>query len=272
MRTLEAMKSLFDPFSEAPPVEVPLPHAPLVRVVAQVRFPPVLSIESRDFVAPFQEAVRERYPILRVERTRGVFLGPGEPTATSPSVIWRFNGLDEKWRVSLATDFAAIETTAYESRSDLLSRFGAVLQALQTHIAPGVVDRLGVRYIDRIKGDAVAKIGELVRPEVLGVAGTAAASHASHALSEVLFDLPDQLSQMRARWGLLPSGSTVDPSAIEPIDEQSWILDLDTFTSRPCSFDTSAILSETRTLAERSYGFFRWVVTDEFLRHFGGRP
>ncbi len=272
MSILEALNSLADPFTAAPPAEVPLANVPLVRVVAQVRFPPVLSIEKRDFVAPFQEAVRERYPVLRVEQTRGILLGPEGPAAMAPSVIWRFNDLDDKWRVALATDFAAIETTAYESRSDLLNRFGAVVQALGAHIGPGVVDRLGVRYIDRIKGDAVRDIGKLVRPEVHGVAGTSAGSHASHALSEVLFELPDQTSQMRARWGLLPPGSTVDPSAIEPIDESSWILDLDAFSSGPRSFEPSAILSEARTYAERSYCFFRWVVTEEFLRHFGGKP
>ena len=264
------MNTQTDPLTASLPAEVPLPNAPLVRVIAQVRFPPVLSIEKRDFVAPFQEAIRARYPILRAEQTRGVLLGAQGSVPMPPAVTWRFTGLDEKWRVSLATDFAAIETTAYESRSDLLARLEEVIRALEAHVAPKMVDRLGVRYIDRIKGAAVNNIGRLVRPEILGVAGTAAAQHASHALSEAVFSLPDQRSQMRARWGILPPNATVDPSAIEPIEEPSWILDLDIFSSESRPFESSAILSDARVYAERTYSFFRWVVTDEFLRFFGG--
>ena len=259
-----------DPFTAPLPEEVPLPQAPLVRVIAQVRFPSVLSIEKREFVAPFQEALRARYPVLRAEQTRGVLLGPQGSVPTPPAVIWRFTGLDDGWRVSLAADFVAVETTAYESRGDLLDRLEQVIRALEDHIGPKVVDRLGVRYIDRIKGEAVSEVGRLVRPEVLGVAGTTAAKHTSHALSEGLFNLPGQQAQLRARWGLLPSHGTVDPAAMEPIDERSWILDLDMFSTEASPFEQSAILSNARAYAERSYCFFRWVVTEEFLRLYGG--
>lgn len=270
MRYIGTMNPQTDPLTTSLPAEVPLPNAPLVRVIAQVRFPSVLSIEKRDFVAPFQEAIRARYPILRAEQTRGVLLGPEGSVPMAPAVTWRFTGLDKKWRVSLATDFAAIETTAYESRSDLLARLEEVVRALEVHVGPKTVDRLGVRYIDRVTGAAVNEIGRLVRPEVLGVAGTPVAQHASHTLSEALFSLPDQPAELRARWGLLPPNATVDPAAIEPIEEPSWILDLDIFNSTPQPFEASSILSDARIYAERTYSFFRWVVTDEFLRLFGG--
>ncbi len=271
LRYIGIMNSQMDPLTGSLPAEVPLPNAPLMRVIAQVRFPPILSIEKRDFVAPFQEAIRARYPILRAEQTRGVLLGTQGSVPMSPAVTWRFTGLDEKWRVSLATDFAAIETTAYDSRSDLLARLEEVILALGTFVAPRTVDRLGVRFIDRITGAAVSEIERFVRSEILGIAGTAIARHTSHALSDALFSLPNQPAQMRARWGLLPPNTTVDPSAIEPIEEPSWILDLDTFSSGPHPFESAAILSDARDYAERAYGFFRWVVTDEFLRFFGGK-
>ena len=264
------MKPLNDPFTDPLPDEVPLPRAPLVRVVAQVRFPPVLSIEKRDFVAPFQEAVRARYPSLRGEQTRGLLMGPQGSVPTPPALIWRFTDIEERWRVSLAAEFVAIETTAYESRGDLMDRLEQVLFALEEHVGPKTVDRLGVRYIDRITGEEVGDIEKLVRPEVLGVAGTAAAQYASHTLSEALFSLPSQSAELRARWGLLPPHGTVDPAAVEPIDERSWILDLDMFSSKPRPFEQSSILSDARAYAERSYCFFRWVVTADFLRLYGG--
>jgi hypothetical protein len=51
-----------NPLVATPPPEVPLINAPLVRVIAQVRFPPILSIEQQAFVGSFQEAIRAEYP------------------------------------------------------------------------------------------------------------------------------------------------------------------------------------------------------------------
>ena len=46
------------PLSGPPPAEVQLPNAPLVRVIAQVRFPQILAIRNPDTVAKLQQAVR----------------------------------------------------------------------------------------------------------------------------------------------------------------------------------------------------------------------
>ncbi len=264
------MSTHANPLTASLPVEVPLPNAPLVRVIVQIRFPSILSIEKRDFVAPFQEDIRGSYPVLRAEQTRGIVLGPDGPAQLPPNVTWRFTSADEQWRVSLASDFVAIETTAYRSRTDLLSRLEEVVGALETRIVPRTVDRLGVRYIDRLTGESIGAIDRLVRPEMLGVAGTAAGALAQLSISEALFDFPDHPAQMRARWGLLPSGGTFDPAAIDPLDERSWILDLDVFSEGSRPFETCGILSQARFFAERSYSFFRWAVTDDFLRRYGG--
>lgn len=264
------MSNLFDPLTSAAPREVPLPRAPLVRVIAQVRFPPVLSIEKRDFVAPYQEAIRSQYPVLRAEQTQGVVVGPQGAAPMPPEVIWRFSDVPADWRVSLAPDFAAIETTAYESRQDFFKRFAVIIQALADHVGPRTIDRIGVRYIDRVTGEALNDIGRLVRPEVLGILMTAAAERARHALTESVFMLPEGSAQMLARWGLMPAGATIDPAALEPSDEPSWILDLDMFRAEPRVFDPEEIVTDAQSYAERIYTFFRWAVTDDFLRFYGG--
>ncbi len=51
------MTAIDDPLVAAPPAEVPLDDAPLVRVIAQIRFPEILAVEQRDAVAPFQAAL-----------------------------------------------------------------------------------------------------------------------------------------------------------------------------------------------------------------------
>jgi uncharacterized protein (TIGR04255 family) len=259
-----------DPLIDPPPREVPLPEAPLVRVLAQVRFPLVVSIEQREFIGPFQEALRSSYPVLRQEQTLGVVLGPAVLSQMPAQTAWRFNDADGRWRVSLTPEFVALETTAYKSRSDFLDRFRVVLAALEKHIEPKVIDRLGLRYIDRVVGPLIKDIHRLVRPEVLGIATTPAFKHVRHALAENLFEANGAL--VLARWGTLPPEATVDPAAIEPTSEVSWILDLDMFSASSKPFNVDEIVSDATRFAERLYTFFRWAVTDDFLRQFGGKP
>ncbi len=258
------------PLKGPPPAEVPLDNAPLVRVIAQVRYPLIASVESRSFIGPFQEAIRNDYPVLRPEESRSVALGPEGAVTTRSHVSWRFSDETQAWRVTLAPGFLALEAWQYTSRTDFLNRFRRVLTELHEHMTPRMVDRLGVRYIDRILGDNLGSLPQLVRPEVAGILTTPLAENAHQMVSQALFRLPEGNGRLMARWGCLPAHSTVDPAAVDPVDEPSWILDIDAFLEETSAFDVEMIGSRTRALAERIYSFFRWVVTDEFHRRYGG--
>lgn len=259
-----------NPLEGQPPAEVALPNAPLVRVIAQVRYPLIASVESRSFVGPFQEAIRDDYPTLRPEENRNVVIGPKGPVSTQSNVSWRFIDETESWRVTLAPEFLALETWQYTNRDDFLDRFRRVLTELGEHVNPRTVDRLGVRYIDRILGANLRALPQLVRPEVAGVLATPLLGDAHHMLSQTLFRLPDGSGQLMARWAYLPAESTVDPAAVDPVDAPSWVLDVDAFLEESSAFDVESIGSRARAFTERIYSFFRWVVTDEFDRRYGG--
>jgi len=260
------------PLTGAPPVEVPLKDAPLVRVIAQVRFPLVASVEKRDFMAPFQEAIRSAYPVLRPEQSRSIVFGPQGVMDTCENTIWRFDDASGVWRVTLAPDFLALETSFYTSRDDFLDRLKRVLEALVSHVDPKLIDRLGVRYIDRVTGSNLSDLPQLVRPEVCGVLSTPLAFHALHSISETVFVLPDNAGQVMARWGLVPAHGTVDPAAVDAIDEPSWLLDVDAFRAETRELDVEAAVQQARGFTERIYSVFRWAVTNEFLRRYGGQP
>ncbi len=262
------MSSMVDPLVSPPPSEIPLKDAPLVRVIAQVRFPRELAVETAERVAPFQTALRAAYPVLRKEHTQTFKFSAAGAEAVQPQTAWRFNDTDGDWRVSLTTDFLALETTKYTSRADFCARLKVALEALDEHFGPKQVDRLGVRYIDRIADAAVEDISKLVVPEVCGIVGTEAFAHAVQAISDTRFELPD--ARVTARWGQLPEGATHDPLALETIDERSWILDLDMSTRTSTPFSVDGLVTTARTFAERIYTIFRWAVTDEFLRRYGG--
>jgi uncharacterized protein (TIGR04255 family) len=232
----------------------------------------VLSLEKREFIAPFQEAIRSTYPVLRPEQTQGIVLGPQGVAPGPKQIAWRFSDVDGGWRVSVTPEFVAIETTSYTSRGDFLKRLRFVLDAFAERVEPALVQRLGVRYIARVTGDALADISGLVRQEVLGIVALPFSEHAHHSLTETILALPGSKEQLLARWGKVPAGVTVDPNAIEPIPEPSWVLDIDMFCNEEHPFVPEEIVNTAQRFAERLYTVFRWAVTDDFLRRYGGKP
>jgi uncharacterized protein (TIGR04255 family) len=255
-----------NPLIDPPPKEVPLQKAPLVWVIAMARFPMVMEIERPEFLAEFQKALKSRYPVGELETVQELVLGGQAPP---PKKVWRFSD-EKRWRVSLAQDFIAVETRSYTSRDDLVARLREALEAMPASGRPPRLDRLGVRYIDRIRGEELRDIATLVRPEIAGVASTQAMADCIHAFSDSSFRVGDDV--LVARWGLLPARATLDPSVMDAIGEPSWLLDLDMVSQRPLAFDPDALGDMARAFATRIYTFFRWAVTDEFLRRYGGNP
>ncbi len=115
-------------------------------------------------------------------------------------------------------------------------------------------------------------LAKYVRPEVVGILTSEVASNVQHAMSECLFDVPKERAQLLARWGQLPPNATHDPAALDAISEPSWILDLDMFSTKAGAFTAKHVLEQIANYDERIYTFFRWAVTDEFLKLYGGQP
>tara|TARA_B100000609_G_scaffold35711_1_gene26447 strand:+ start:830 stop:1702 length:873 start_codon:yes stop_codon:yes gene_type:complete len=269
VKTELKVSSANNPLIDPAPAEIPLKDAPLVRVVSQVRFPTIASIAKRDFIAPFQEALRAKYPILREENILEVTFASDEPVKKEP--VWRFFDAEEDWRVSLTSGFLAFETRKYESRKDFLKKLRFVLDALEECFSPGLVDRVGLRYVDQVTGEGFPKLPSFIRQEMLGVLAHSLGESTFHSLSESVFDVPEQNARLLTRWGKIPEGGTIDPGVMEPIDTPSWILDLDMFSRQRREYKAEEISELISEFADRIYSFFRWVVTDEFLKYYGGQ-
>ena len=256
------------PFAGPAPTEVPLPRAPLARVIAQIRFPPILAIDKPDGVSGFQEAIRAEYPVLQREDVREVNVGPLGDLRFGQGTLWKFADAKDEWRVSLSTTFVALETRAYSSRADFMARLDAVVQAADTSFRPQVAERLGIRYINRVHGAVLERLSALVRPEMLGATSSALAAFVRLSMTETHLKVSDVGGEMLVRHGLLPPQMTYDP-AVEPVQMESWVLDVDTFRAARMSFDPASLSELAAILAEQSYRLCRWVVNDDFLREHG---
>ncbi len=262
------MATLAAPFSGPFPKDIPLPRAPLLRVLTQIRFPIIASIEKQDFIAPFQEAIRHDFPSLQNEQGKGILIGP-EGMQLQNQTIWRFTNLDKKSIVSLSSGFIALETMEYQGKTQFLELLEPLLAEAQRLFTPSRIERIGLRYVNRLRGEDFISLRGLIKPEVHGILSTEIGENLRHSISETVIDTGAEDMSILARWGLLGAGLTHDPIVLPPIDEKSWILDIDAFSERGESFETSALMQRIQALAEADYRFFRWVATDEFLRRFG---
>ncbi|MYB34672.1 MAG: TIGR04255 family protein [Gammaproteobacteria bacterium] len=262
--------------SGSPLVEVPLPRDPLVRVVAQAQFPQILSILKAESVADFQKTLHSDYPHLDRHNVRNLKIGKDSGSNVSDTIIWRFSDqpVSMKWRVSLGTDFVALETCRYIDRDDFMSRLRKVLESVEEIFGPVMAQRLGLRYIDRLEGEALCRIGDLVQPGILGILQADGdelemlRKATTHLMTEAQFVAEEGVIQ--GRWGNLPPNATYDPDLLQAIAEPSWVLDLDMFTSKAVPFKSKDLVVKTKVFANHMYSVFRQMITDEFLKFYGG--
>ena len=260
----------FDPLFGAAPDEIPLPSAPLVSVLCQVRFAEIVSIQQKSFIAGFQECARSDYPLLLDEKVRTLDVNDGRST-TSEDSVWRFFNEARTWRLTLTSNFLALETRKYVSRVDFIERLEKIVKGAIDTVKPTHVTRIGVRYIDRVALNEGITLHGMLREEMMGITGLLNRENVLHSISEVVCRVKE--GQMMTRWGVLPERGTHDAEVMPPISSPSWFLDLDTFVDHqlaPVRFEADMIRTTALELATRSYCFFRWAVTNKFLKTFGG--
>lgn len=262
------------PFDDPEPGNVPLPDAPLVRVLAQVRFPQFSQfLSAQDQIAlKFAALVADKYPLFE-EGVETVFMLT--PTGVSPqqggSKLWRLRAVDASWQVSFAQNFVALETSSYIRRGDFADRFQEVWEAFLAVARPPFIERAGIRYTNRIeRPEVLDQLGDYLRPEVSGVIGVLMTEgRLERTVSESLYRFDDG-SEFQARSARLPAGVSLDPS-IPPAIGPSWVLDLDSFQEwSPGGHTGDDIREELLTLGLRCYQFFRWATKPAFLTEFGG--
>ncbi len=258
-----------NPFVGPIPNSVQLPNAPLTAALVQIRFPDVHSIDKAEFIAEFQERIRVDYPLNHADHISGFELMKDNVKQTTEK-NWRFLDKKKQWRVTLATNFIALETSVYQNHQDFIYRTVTVVNALSETIKPGVMTRIGMRYVNRIHGSQLEELSRFVRPDILGIYNINFREQITQTLNQV--NVKTNVGLMMSRWGYMPADQTHDPDLMPKIAEPSWFLDIDVYNNfaEPHTFDASEIENRVKKLAKRAYGFFRWTVSDEFLRDCGG--
>ena len=262
------------PFKDESPGYVPLSSAPLINSLAQIRFPAfsAFAADEDGHARGVAAALSSRYPLIEVGQQLQVTITPdGVSQAPGGARLWKRRA-DRLWSVSFGTTFLSIETSAYTRRSEFAERLAEAWGAFTERARPPFVDRLGVRYVNRLEQPHLERLPDLVRHEVLGLLSAPAGDGvAVSGVSEFQYQLPSNTG-LQVRCGLLPPGVGLDPT-MAPAAGPSWLLDLDAFRTWQAADQYAADdideFNEGKLSALRAYQFFRWAVSDEFLRTFG---
>ena len=263
-------------FSVTPVDEVRLYRAPLAKVVMQVQYSRTPQLVTDSAEALIAEALA-RYPVRRRQITAASNLMiNGQnlqlPGSLTPGVALSFSDPKGAWQVTVTETADALETTDYSTRDDFCTRAAEIFAAVASVNLPPVVDRVGIRYIDRLAGAALDKVPSYVMPGLSALVGHVDPPLVlNHSITESLIEI-DAGEGMLVRSGLLPPGGAFDP-ALPAVPEQSWVLDMDVFTTQAgFAFDVDELTRRLVRYAETAYAFFRFATTEAFQEAHRGEP
>lgn len=268
-----AASTIDDPFELSPVEEVHLERTPLEVVLFQVRLPrPYTPLQDAIHSGAFTQELSRHYPYAETQDVIEFVFQPGQLPTQKPagSKVLTMSDASQSWTLNVARDSVALTTTAYESRRDLLSRAGTILEALAKTAPPPRVSRVGIRYVNRIREVQQAQdLADSFAPDIQPMQNFSLARLESvqHSMSDLLYAW-DQSMKLQARWGILGPGQVVE-GALEPLGNSSWVLDIDAFDEGTTDFSPQSVVDNLERLGERAYRFFRWVFTPDALSQFG---
>lgn len=262
----------FRPFTGDTSKRILLKEAPLSLVLCQIRWPELnhLQLDMKPRALEFGSRLRD-YPIFQESQEISYTITPEGVQQGGGGTVFQWRSIDGSWNVSLGRRFLSLYCTDYPGFSAFNERLTAILEHLENSISVPLVERVGVRYVNQlIDPRLIDNLEGYVRPDVLGYASLAPASPGVRLVSntnQALYSVDEVMLQVRS--GIIPAGQSVD-AAVPAATTESWVLDLDAFNGNIFPFNVSDVLDAAGKLSDTAYDFFKLVVTDGFVREFGG--
>ena len=235
---------------------------PLVEVVCQLRFPPILKISHQEPVE-FQDEIRFQYPLFETTQSQV----PSEMAAVmqqfglplQSDIAYSFKSEDQKWQLAITKESIALTTSAYERYEHFKQRLQESVVIFERIYRPSFYTRVGLRYQDLIIrsnlgledknwSDLIAMhiASELHNPEL------------SSSIQKIMKNLVLNTGhgQVNFKHGLV---TVKEPGKNN--DEIAYLFDADFYTEQKIERDGNVwnILDQSNKSARR---LFRWSITD----------
>lgn len=237
------------------PAEAPvaLQGAPLVQVIAQVKFDSQSSLTHAQGANLFKDRLADHYPRLLPEQQQTVTAGPGGVRSTS-TPQWRLTDLSKSWSCVIGPEQLALETTTYGLWVDMRQRLEEALSVLENAAQPRVRERIGLRYINHVEPDADGSFDDRISTDLLGpLVRPGWREQRTTSLGQTV--MREGTTQLALRYGT--GVGVVDPN-------DRFVVDIDCFDETPEEYQTEKILSYFDSLNDSVYRCFITCLSKEF--------
>ncbi len=211
--------------------------------VCEMKFPTILEFEKAPPVE-IQKKLRKNYPLFNTVKSLDVGLNK-----TSATQYYTLHSSDSKWFVTIKQDSISLETRAYKTFEDFLTRLENVLSASIPSIDTDFFTRIGLRYINLIPIDGVEFKG-FVNPKLVG------------PFEDDTFGDLSQYSQIVS--GRLQTGMYNFRHGVKPLESESqkpeYFLDFD-YYKEMVAIDN--IKETLQSFHQYNFSFFYWCLGEK---------
>jgi uncharacterized protein (TIGR04255 family) len=246
-----------------------LARSPLSLVVCQVRIEESPLLAEATTALRVQEMLSAEYPRLSALLPQRQQLIQ-QPDGSQIQQVdmgkrgYRLSTSDKTFHISLTADSFSLETTAYTTwNDDFQPRLTALVETVRELVRPVLETRLGLRYVNVIKGSAAAgrrlgnptEFGDVISPWFLGPLGQSELGSATRDLDGRCVLALDEVAVLSARYG----------TVLAPDDELSFLLDFDAYRESNGKFDPGEMIETANGFNESIVRLFQHSITPAAL-------
>jgi uncharacterized protein (TIGR04255 family) len=246
-------------------------RAPVVFVLAQVRFPAILKMAA--YVPEIQNFLREQgFARYAEEQMQQLIFGP--QIKAEMGNRWVFAKRDRREAVVLATNFVVYETSQYDVFGTLAARFRDVLRVIKEQTRVEFADQLGLRYVDLIRQADRTTPRDFLREPLRGL--TSDELGASTSQCQFVIQAKTQHGDLFIRSyegcgsDFMPPdliSTHLDYGVTMSEDDCFRILDFDHISRGEIDFDPDAVLDRIHALHESTSHAFHAAVTPQAIEY-----
>lgn len=252
-----------------------LPNAPLIYVLAQIRFTHVPRMDKR--WEDFHEKIFDQYPKAETERMQQVAIKDGQPSIGDSIQRWLLFNESNSTGIILDAGMLVFHSTEYKTSGDFLKELQNILDAF-AQVLPerGVsVLRLGLRYVDLLVEEQGLTVDQQVMdtlrlPQIPDGIGT------PNSMEQVVTYVTPIGGTLRVRHkqsttpdvlpgDIFPNPLKPAPRLMREHPENTVVglLDYDHYIEQEQPLDHTAIIDDFRALHEKSSAAFRVTTTSD---------
>lgn len=127
-----------------------LAKSPLMFVLAQVRFPRILTMDDK--IPAFQEAARKLgyHKLNQREVTQTNHDAKNNIVNKETFFQWEFINRESTQSILVDPRFVNVNTSNYDAFESFEGKLKVALELMNLYIEPGLIERIGLRYVDLI--------------------------------------------------------------------------------------------------------------------------